>query len=164
MHIDQLTLKNFRNFESVDIPLNSKMNIVIGNNGSGKSSLLMGALTAASAFFLGIDYASPRSIKTDDVRHVAHEVKKVYQQVAVYPVEVSCEGVVNGGTCKWSRSLSGPKSNTTYGEHSICEILHLPCKKAHQANIQRMYFRLLLIMALVDCGHKSKQRKRVNKS
>ena len=65
MHIDQLTLKNFRNFESVDIPLNSKMNIVIGNNGSGKSSLLMGALTAASAFFLGIDYASPRSIKTD---------------------------------------------------------------------------------------------------
>ena len=27
MHIDQLTLKNFRNFESVDIPLNSKMNI-----------------------------------------------------------------------------------------------------------------------------------------
>lgn len=115
MHIDQLTLKNFRNFESVDIPLNSKMNIVIGNNGSGKSSLLMGALTAASAFFLGIDYASPRSIKTDDVRHVAHEVKKVYQQVAVYPVKVSYEGVVNGVTCKWSRSLSGPKSNTTYG-------------------------------------------------
>lgn len=64
MHIDQLTLKNFRNFESVDIPLNSKMNIVVGNNGSGKSSLLMGALTAASAFFLGIDYASPRSIKS----------------------------------------------------------------------------------------------------
>lgn len=115
MHIDQLTLKNFRNSESVDIPLNSKMNIVIGNNGSGKSSLLMGALTAASAFFLGIDYASPRSIKTDDVRYVAHEIKKVYQQVAVYPVEVSCEGVVNGVTCKWSRSLSGPKSNTTYG-------------------------------------------------
>lgn len=115
MHIDQLTLKNFRNFESVDIPLNSKMNIVIGNNGSGKSSLLMGALTAASAFFLGIDYASPRSIKADDVRHVAHEVKKVYQQVAVYPVEVSCEGVVNEVACKWSRSLSGPKSNTTYG-------------------------------------------------
>lgn len=115
MHIDQLTLKNFRNFESVDIPLNSKMNIVIGNNGSGKSSLLMGALTAASAFFLGIDYASPPSIKTDDVRHVAHEVKKVYQQVAVYPVEVSYEGLVNGVTCKWSRSLSGPKSNTTYG-------------------------------------------------
>lgn len=115
MHIDQLTLKNFRNFENVVIPLKSKMNIVIGNNGSGKSSLLMGALTAASAFFLGIDYASPRSIKADDVRHVAHEVNKVYQQVAVYPVEVSCEGVVNGVTCKWSRSLSGPKSNTTYG-------------------------------------------------
>ena len=37
LHIDQLTFeKNFRNFESVDIPLNSKMNIVIGNNGSGK--------------------------------------------------------------------------------------------------------------------------------
>lgn len=96
MHIDQLTLKNFRNFESVDIPLNSKMNIVIGNNGSGKSSLLMGALTAASAFFLGIDYASPRSIKTDDVRHVAHAVYKVchrWQSIqSKFPVRVSLMG------------------------------------------------------------------------
>ena len=89
---------------------------------------------------------------------------KVYQQVAVYPVEVSYEGVVNGVTCKWSRSLSGPKSNTTYVEHLICEILHLPCKKAHQMNIRKMYFRLLLIMVLVDYGHKSKQRKKENKS
>ena len=31
-------------------------------------------------------------------------------------------------------------------------------------NIRKMYFRLLLIMVLVDYGHKSKQRKRVNKS
>lgn len=101
MHIDQLTLKNFRNFESVDIPLNSKMNIVIGNNGSGKSSLLMGALTAASAFFLGIDYASPRSIKTDDVRHVAHENKKYinrWQSIrSKFPVRASLMGLpVNG--------------------------------------------------------------------
>lgn len=115
MHIDYLTLKNFRNFENANVPLNSKMNIVIGNNGSGKSSLLMGALTAASAFFLGIDYAFPRSIKTEDVRHVAHEVGKIYQQAEVYPVEVSCQGVVNGKNCSWSRSLSSPKSNTTYG-------------------------------------------------
>ena len=80
MRIDNLTLKNFRNFENAEIPLNPKMNIVIGNNGSGKSSLLMGALTAASTFFLGIDYASPRSIKAEDVRHVAYETNKIYQQ------------------------------------------------------------------------------------
>lgn len=118
MRIDNLTLKNFRNFENAEIPLNPKMNIVIGNNGSGKSSLLMGALTAASTFFLGIDYASPRSIKAEDVRHVAYETNKIYQQREVYPVEVSCQGVVNGSACTWSRSLSGPKSNTTYGAAS----------------------------------------------
>ena len=118
MRIDNLTLKNFRNFENAEIPLNPKMNIVIGNNGSGKSSLLMGALTAASTFFLGIDYASPRSIKTEDVRHVAYETNKIYQQREVYPVEVSCQGVINGNACTWSRSLSGPKSNTTYGAAS----------------------------------------------
>ena len=101
MHIDQLTLKNFRNFESVDIPLNSKMNIVIGNNGSGKSSLLMGALTAAIAFFLGIDYASPRSIKTDDVRHVAHEVKKYINRWqfirSKFPMRASLMGLPASG-------------------------------------------------------------------
>ena len=40
MRIETLTLKNFRNFENAEIPLNPKMNIVIGNNGSVKSSLL----------------------------------------------------------------------------------------------------------------------------
>ena len=56
--------------------------------------------------------------------------------------------------------MSGPKSNTTYVGHPICEILYLPCKKAHQMNIRKMYFRLLLIMVLVDYGHKSKQKKK----
>ena len=38
------------------------------------------------------------------------------------------------------------------------------CKKAHRKNIRKMYFRLLLTMVLVACGHKSKQRKKENKS
>ena len=123
MHIDKLTLKNFRNFENAEVLLDSKMNIVVGNNGSGKSSLLMGALTAASAFFLGIGYASPRNIRPEDVRHVTHEVGKIYQQAEVYPVEVFCQGVVNGINCTWSRSLSGPKSNTTYGGASELKVI-----------------------------------------
>ena len=41
MHIDQLTLKNFRNFESVDIPLNSKMNIATVYKGNIIKNLIM---------------------------------------------------------------------------------------------------------------------------
>lgn len=164
MRIDNLTLKNFRNFENAEIPLNPKMNIVIGNNGSGKSSLLMGALTAASTFFLGIDYASPRSIKTEDVRHVAYETNKIYQQREVYPVEVSCQGVINGNACTWSRSLSGPKSNTTYGAASDLKKLHLNFKKKQQFLLRKRYFRSLLTMVRAACGHKSRRNRRKNRS
>mgnify|MGYP000473668645 CR=1 FL=1 len=92
------------------------------------------------------------------------KLKKVYQQVAVYPVEVSCEGVVNGVTCKWSRSLSGPKSNTTYGGASDLRNIVSSLQKAHQMNIRKMYFRLLLIMVLVDYGHKASKEKRKTKA
>jgi DNA replication and repair protein RecF len=40
MYIEKLTLINFKNFEEVTIPLHSKVNCFVGNNGVGKTNLL----------------------------------------------------------------------------------------------------------------------------
>ncbi len=50
MRIDNLTLKNFRNFENAEIPLNPKMNVVIGNNGSGKKFSAYGCIDRRQHF------------------------------------------------------------------------------------------------------------------
>jgi predicted ATP-binding protein involved in virulence len=40
MHIQQITIKNFRCFENLTVKLNPDVNIFVGNNGSGKSAVL----------------------------------------------------------------------------------------------------------------------------
>ena len=40
MHIQKITIKNFRCFEHLEVNLDPDINIFVGNNGSGKSALL----------------------------------------------------------------------------------------------------------------------------
>ena len=40
MFLKELVLKNFRNYDSLKLNLNSNVNIIIGNNAQGKTNLL----------------------------------------------------------------------------------------------------------------------------
>jgi predicted ATP-binding protein involved in virulence len=51
MHIQKISIKNFRCFEDLTIKLNPDINIFVGNNGSGKSALL-DAIAATIAPYL----------------------------------------------------------------------------------------------------------------
>lgn len=40
MHIDQLKLKNYRNYEQLDVSFDDKINVIIGENAQGKTNLM----------------------------------------------------------------------------------------------------------------------------
>ena len=40
MHIQKLVLKNFRCFENLDIKLHPNLAVIVGANGSGKTSIM----------------------------------------------------------------------------------------------------------------------------
>ena len=40
MYLKKLNLKNFRNYDNLDIKLNKNINIIYGNNAQGKTNLL----------------------------------------------------------------------------------------------------------------------------
>ena len=40
MIVRKIQLKNFRNYENLDIELNKKINVFLGNNGQGKTNIL----------------------------------------------------------------------------------------------------------------------------
>jgi len=61
MSVARLTTYNFRNLSSVAIELHPKLNFFVGNNGSGKSSLL------EAIFFLG----HGKSFRTSKIEHLA---------------------------------------------------------------------------------------------
>ena len=48
MEIQKLILKNFRNYDKLEINFNSNLNIIIGNNAQGKTNIL------ESIYLLGI--------------------------------------------------------------------------------------------------------------
>ena len=48
MHVKHLTLSNFRNYESVELPLTTGVNLLVGKNGQGKTNLAEAIFYAAT--------------------------------------------------------------------------------------------------------------------
>lgn len=103
MRIDKLLLQNFRYFENLEVEFLPKFNVIIGSNGSGKSSLMEGLCTAVSAFFLGIDEASQRKFQNNDARYIYFQNKPEYQ----FPVSFYAWGMVNNQLIEWGESRNG---------------------------------------------------------
>lgn len=108
MKIDKLKLKNFSCFKNLDIEFSPNFNIIIGDNASGKTSLLRGGCVAISSFFLGIDDTPSRPIQKNDIRLVNYENNIEY----CFPVEVTCCGTIENEKFEWSRQMTGKKART----------------------------------------------------
>lgn len=71
-----LHLKNYKCFEHLKIELNDTLTVIVGINGSGKSTILSAMRTALGVvlyYFPVYQPVNPR-IDDDEVRHVAHEI------------------------------------------------------------------------------------------
>ncbi len=115
MRIERVELTNFRSFTSRTFEFSPAFNVLIGDNGTGKTALLDALAIGAGALFLGLEGASPPGIHRDDVRRVAHGLGEVATLETLYPAKVSCSGVVGDTPLTWTRSLDGPKKHTTHG-------------------------------------------------
>lgn len=62
MHLDSLTVLNFKNIEQIDLNFSSIVNCFLGNNGEGKTNLLDAIyyLSYTKSFFNAIDYQNIR--------------------------------------------------------------------------------------------------------
>ena len=66
MKINSLKLQNFRCFEDITVELNPTLNVIIGNNGVGKTTVLDALAVGIGSFFLGIESCSSPNIKKTD--------------------------------------------------------------------------------------------------
>jgi predicted ATP-binding protein involved in virulence len=114
LRIDRLTLRNFRGYEEKTFTFQPHMNVLIGPNASGKTTILEALSVALGSLFLGIRGYESRNIKAEDVRLVSHRNASTLTFERQYPVIIESEGVVFGKSIKWARSLSGPQNRTTH--------------------------------------------------
>jgi predicted ATP-binding protein involved in virulence len=72
MHLKQITLKNFRCFESLTIDLHKQLTVVVAENAGGKTSVLDGIAKGLAAWFPHLDSAEQRlpffPLDDDDLR------------------------------------------------------------------------------------------------
>lgn len=108
MRINQIHLENFRCYKEVSIEFHPHFNVLVGINGTGKTSILEALRIAIGSLFLSVDkykdkISSP-NIQQDDVR--------LFNLEQQYPVTITAESTISqfsiDGSYKditWERSL-----------------------------------------------------------
>jgi predicted ATP-binding protein involved in virulence len=109
MRIEELYIQHFRGFAGEKFQFHPQFNVIVGNNGSGKTAILEALNIAIGSFLLGIRSASTRHIRTEDIRIARTEHGEEEQ----YPVKIIASGTVLGDRITWQRNKVHPKGRTT---------------------------------------------------
>ncbi|HQU43324.1 MAG TPA: AAA family ATPase [Pirellulales bacterium] len=114
MRIDSIHLRNFKCFEDREFALAPRFNLVIGDNATGKTTILDGLAVALGTLLL--DFPRParsRSIFHDEVRLRFFSHGDTLTSERQFPVTVSCQGEVASQRVNWSRELTTTDGKTT---------------------------------------------------
>lgn len=123
MRIDTLTISNFKAFESRKFDFHPQFNLIVGVNGTGKTSLLDALSVAAGSWFLGLRGYDSRHISHEEARLAAHNFDDEIRFEAQYPVKVTTKGIVSENSMIWERSLESPSGKTHFRHASEIKAL-----------------------------------------
>ncbi len=119
MRIDRLTLQNFRKFKELTIDLHPQFTLLVGGNGSGKTTILNALAISLYDLLSKLPNASIRNLELEDVTLVPIKVADRIQFRLAALVTVKVVGKVGyEGTLEWGQSLSSmhQRSITSIGE------------------------------------------------
>ncbi len=116
MTLNEITIKNFRGFENFHAKLNSDLTVFIGNNGSGKSTVLDAISIAIGTFFSGLDGVPGTSINIEDVTCKSFDMGTVIDLQHQYPSVITAKGDIDGETLEWTRARNRSTGNATIVE------------------------------------------------
>ena len=116
MYISTISAKNYRCFEDITINFNPGMNVIVGNNGVGKTTILDALSIGIGSIFLGIESNPASGIRKEDIRILSKWIGSTLDRQPQLPVDISCVGVIGGEKYEWSRSLNTQAGSTTHGK------------------------------------------------
>lgn len=113
MQIRELTLQNFRCFDQLTLEFHPNLSVIVGANGSGKTSILEGVAIALSTMFVKMDGLSGRRIDKSQAHLKAFALGSTKDVQPQYPVTVRAVAAVGNTKLTWARSLMRSTGNTT---------------------------------------------------
>jgi len=117
MKLKKLVLSNYRGFKNFECHFDASINVLVGLNGSGKSSLLEAIVVAYGSFMDGFGTATDRKIHKEEI-HLAKIGSDDEGFTMEYQLPVTVQAQVHSSEftdfpLEWSRSLSASKSKTS---------------------------------------------------
>lgn len=104
MYIEKIDLINYKAFEDLEIELQPGVNLLVGDNGAGKTSVLDGIAVALGGLFVNVQGVNTKNIIKDDVHLVVKALGDASTTISYCePVAVSCSLNVGEKNYKWMR-------------------------------------------------------------
>jgi predicted ATP-binding protein involved in virulence len=114
MRIDHLAIENFNGFAHREFSFNPRFNLLVGDNASGKTSVLDALAVGVGSWFLGLrGFESSPGIAPAEVRVAAHPHLDSYTFEKQFASRIECSGVVMGQRINWARELQREGGRTT---------------------------------------------------
>lgn len=113
MKLKKLELHNFRCFEDTEIEFNDNLNVIVGANGAGKTTILEAAVIAVGTILYSIDGITNPGIKKNDAHNKYFSMGSVIDVQSQYPVGITACGAIDDKEIQWNRALNGENGKTT---------------------------------------------------
>ena len=128
MILKKLTISNFKMFENLELYFEPGFNLILGDNGVGKTTILEAASVAISGFLAGMEDVATRNIYKTDVRYKIMKdsngtPNKLYGDK---PTEIESTLEYDGIKYTWTRVKKDATagSRTTINPKNILEVSH----------------------------------------
>src|SRR3970040_889448 len=114
MRIDHLVIENFKGFSKREFSFASGFNLIVGTNGTGKTSTLEALAVAAGSWFLGLRGYDSRHMLPNEVRLEPRNFDGEIRFEAQYPAKVTAAGSVMDEMLMWERSVDTPNGKMRF--------------------------------------------------
>lgn len=122
MQIRKVRIANFKGIDEWNIEFKPGFNLIKGENGKGKTSILEAVAVGLGGFVAGLGGVATRHFSQDEIRLVYQEVGDgSYDKKYMVPVEVSLTAELDGEVYEWTRGRNSAKaSRSTIQPKKIC--------------------------------------------
>lgn len=116
MKLKKVEIKNFRCYEKIAFELKDNYTVLVGINGSGKTTILDAISIALGGYISAFDGMGIYGINKNDAHYKMYELGSRIEREHQFPVEISAFGKIKEKDIFWKRSLNGEKGRTTNTE------------------------------------------------
>ena len=122
MKLNQVIIRNFKGIEECTLDLKPGFNLLIGDNGYGKTSVFEAISVGFGGILAGLPDIPAKNFTKEEIRIVLESTGEgSFNKRYITPVEVECEAVMRIETFRWIRRKSSVKaSRSTIEPRDIC--------------------------------------------